>query len=144
MTVIIPLLKCQLALAQSDYAEVVNHANEFIHILENSGVHVGLADAYLYKAQGLLAQERYDLARQALTRADQIAEKLQARRIHWKILLALSDLEVRDNNEDKALQLRKDARRMLEYVVEHIPNREAQTSFVSLLQVSKLLSPNRL
>ena len=136
---IAPSLKCQLALAQAEFERVVEVATDFITTLEDSGVQVGLAEAHYYKAQGLLALEEFNSAQVVLAEAIQIAEGLQARRLQWLILLSMSQIESRLGNEDESRQLHKDARIILEEIIEHIPNNSLRKSFCGLAEVRSLL-----
>lgn len=139
VTVITPLLRCQLAVAEADYALVIDLATEFTQILENSGVRVGLADAYYYRAQGLLAQGKFDLAQHALTQANQVAESLQARRIQWQILLGMSKLMSQSGNEAASMRLLQDAHSTVEYIIKHIPDKTLRNSFTNFADVRSLL-----
>jgi tetratricopeptide (TPR) repeat protein len=139
-SLITPLVRCELALAQADYEQAMKHTDKFIAILEHSGVRIGLADAYFHKGQALLAQGNVEAARQALTQARLEAEELGARRIGWQILATLAEVEERLGNEQAALSLRQEGRVTLEYIIEHIPESEGQASFVMLPNVRQLLA----
>ena len=90
--------------------------------------------------QGLTrTKKRYDLAQQALTHAHQIAASLQARRIHWQILLNLSALADQFGDEAESAQLHQKAHAMLGNLVESIPDGEARTSFMRISQANNLL-----
>ena len=138
VTVIAPLLRCQLALAQSDYEGVVQQSSQFINVLQTSGVRVGLADAYFYKAQGLFAQEKLEHSRQALIYAHQIAESLQARRILWQILLRQSDIEARLGNNSESIHLRQEAKAILDHIVKTIPEGDMRASFIKLPEIRQI------
>lgn len=97
-------------------------------ILEMSDVRAWLADAYFYKTQGLIGQNKVELAQQTLTQADQIAENLQVRRIQWQILISMFELEAQLGYEAQYLELRQEARAVQVYVVEHIPDSELRNS----------------
>jgi DNA-binding SARP family transcriptional activator len=139
-SLITPLVRCELALAQADYEQAMKHTDKFIAILEHSRVRIGLADAYFHKGQALLAQGNVEAARQALTQARPEAEELGARRIGWQILATLAEVEERLGNEQAALSLRQEGRITLEYIIEHIPESEGQASFVMLPNVRQLLA----
>ena len=65
-TVITPLARCELALAQGWFEIALHISEQFIATLNNAGVRVGLAEAYYFRAQALLSQGRVTAARQSL------------------------------------------------------------------------------
>jgi tetratricopeptide (TPR) repeat protein len=139
-TLITPLLHCELAFAQAAYDQVVSRADQFITMLKRSGIRVGIADAYFYKGQALLAKGEIEAAYQALTQAYAIASDLGTSRIVWRILATLAEVENERGNEELATKLRHEARTTLEYIIEHIPEGELRASFVTLLEVKRLLA----
>jgi tetratricopeptide (TPR) repeat protein len=139
-TVITPLLHCELAFAQAAYDQVVSRAVQFITMLKRSGIRVGIADAYFYKGQALLAQGEIEAAYQALTQAYAIASDLGSSRLVWRILAALAEVENERGNEQLATKLRHEACTILEHIIEHIPEGELRASFVALPEVKRLLT----
>ena len=139
-TLITPLLSCELALTQAAYDQVMSRADKFIATLERSGIRVGIADAYLYKGQALMAQRKIDAAHQALTQAHTIASNLGASRIVWRILATLAEVENERGNAELAVELSHEAFTTLGYIIKHIPNGELRTSFVALPEVRQLLA----
>lgn len=139
-TLITPLLFCELTLAQAAYEQTMNHADQFIATIQRSGVRLGLADAYFYKGQALLAQGKIEAAYQALNQARTEADDLGSRRIGWQILATLAEIETQRSNSTAATSLRHEALATLEYIIEHIPEGELRASFMALPEVWQFLN----
>ena len=106
---------------------------------KTGGVRTTLPDACYIKGQALMATGEIDAARQTLIQAKVEAKALRARRIGWKILAILADLEAQLGNETAAIALRQEARTTLDYIIDHIPKGELRTSFMTRPEVNRLL-----
>jgi DNA-binding SARP family transcriptional activator len=134
-----PLFLAHLTLGLGDYDQTIFLADKLMALHETGGVRSTLADAYFIKGQALLATGEIDTARQTLIQAKVEAKALKARRIAWKILAALADLEAQQGNEPIADDHRHEARLTLESIINHIPEGELRASFMALPEVRRFL-----
>ncbi len=138
-SLMVPLWRCEVFLAQGEYAKVIDEADQFIASLEHSGIRLGLAEAYFYKGQSFFAQGQFEAAHQTLSRARDEAHVLGIRRMLWKILMLLADIEDSLNNQANAVELRREACSILDNVIEDIPDGEMRASFLVLPEVQALM-----
>jgi hypothetical protein len=133
----------ELALARQEHARVIELMHEFIARLRKYGVRPALPDALLLKGKALLAQNRMDEAREALTRSRAEAEALGSRRALWPALAALADPrldrgEAGRGNATEAQTLRQQAREIIHYIADHSPP-DLRASFLNLPEVRAVL-----
>jgi len=134
-----PLFLAYLTLGLGDYDQAIFLADKLISLYETGGLRSTLPDAYYVKGKARLGKGETEAAHHALTQARVEAMAIKARRIAWKILVALADMETRQGNEVTATDLRQEARTTLEYIIEHIPEGELRASFVALPGVKAMV-----
>ena len=78
-----------------------------------------LADEYWLRGRAEMALGHYDAAREALLKARETAEAQEERAVLWQILLSLADVEAACDNDDTVESLRDEARKVVDYIVEH-------------------------
>ena len=101
-----------------------------------------LADALRLKGQALLGLGRNEEALAALTEAKAQAEALDAPRILWPVLAALSSIERQAGNAAEAEKLLVAARKAVEYVADHAGTPELRASYLMQPHVQAALSPS--
>lgn len=136
----VPLADAELGLARREYARVVALMDEHIAFLRQAGLHAYLADALYLQGQALLAQGQTDRALDVLVEARAEAEALGARRILWRILFTLGQIEADRGHAAEAQALREQARTTVEAIANHIGATELRTSFLNQPQVQAVLS----
>jgi hypothetical protein len=87
-----------------------------------------LPEALYLQGKALQQLLRTDVARDRFLEARSEAEKMGARRILWRILLALSELE---EGPSRAGELRREARRLIATIADHIDQGDLQSSFLA-------------
>jgi tetratricopeptide (TPR) repeat protein len=136
----VPLADAELGLARREYARVIALMDEHIAFLRQAGLHAYLADALYLQGQALLAQGQTDRALDVLVEARAEAEALGARRILWRILFALGQIEAGRGHAAEAQALREQARTTVEAIANHIGAAELRTSFLNQPPVQAVLS----
>jgi len=96
-----------------------------------------LADEYWLRGRAALALEQNDAAREFLLKAKEAAEKQDERAILWKILETMSEVEKVSGNEALALQLRDQAKEVVNDIAAHAG--ELRDVFLSQPAVVQLL-----
>jgi hypothetical protein len=87
----------------------------------------------------LRAAGRAEDARSALEDARLEAESLGSRRSLWPILAELGELEASHGDQPAALELRRQAAEIIDYIAEHAGSAELAESFVSQPAVQDVL-----
>lgn len=115
-------------------------AQELTILFRRSGYLGFLAEILYYKALVYLALEDEDAARQVLSDALEIAESLEHRRILWQILATLSNI----TPSKEAARLRSQAKNVLTYIVDNVPEGEPRQVFLGQHRVRSFLEDSGL
>ncbi|MBA3534968.1 MAG: tetratricopeptide repeat protein [Ardenticatenales bacterium] len=110
----------EVALAAHRHDEALAASDDLLAYLRKTHTRVFVPDAFLLRAQTLLVQRQEDGARPALEEALAHAETLGSRRILWRILALLGELEEQQGNHEAAHARRQAAREHITYIVEQI------------------------
>jgi tetratricopeptide (TPR) repeat protein len=122
------------ALAQGDYPQALEAANEFINYVAAVHMRYMNADAFYLKGRALLETNRLAEASAAFAQAQREAESMGARRIEWQILMGQSALASQTGQPGHASALRRQAREIVSAIAAHTPDR-LRASFLALPQV---------
>jgi hypothetical protein len=114
------LARVELAIAQHDFERALTLANVFESDLRANHCRAFINEILYLKAQILITSEHED-AYSVLQQASAEAEQLNARIRWWRILLALSELEMKRGNASEAARLRAQARGIVQYIAAHTP-----------------------
>jgi len=129
-----------LALARRDYARAIALMDDLLAYLGRAKIRPFIPVAQYLKAQALLAQGYADDARRVLNQARAGAQAIGSRRSLWPILLALSEIEARQENHAQAEALRVEARAIIAHIADHCPP-DLRASFLTLPQVRQVINP---
>ena len=121
----------QIALAQRAYVRADHLAYDAMAWMRQNGIRTLVLDLLFMRAQALMGLEEREAARACLTEARTEAEALGSRRMAWRILAALSDIEAQDGNANEAATLRAEAREIVAYIADHCPP-DLRASFLQL------------
>lgn len=135
------LAQANLALAQGNYEQVHVLMDRLISEDRRRALRRSvLMEAYLFKAQALLAQGRPDVAgqilREALRREDLEEEHL----ISAQVLALLSDVEARWGNPARAAELRREAQDKIACIADQIEDPALQEAFLGLAYVRGIMA----
>jgi len=134
------LAEGELAFARRDYAGAVGVLDEFLARLQSLGIREPAMQALYLKGKVRLAQRDVDEAYEILEAARIEAESIGARSVLWPILAALSQLEAQRGNRDEAESLRRQARKIIEYIADHAGALELRESFLNLPDVRNVIT----
>jgi tetratricopeptide (TPR) repeat protein len=130
------IAEAELAIQQGDGDRALAATDDLISRLRQYGMRSELPEALYLEGGALLDLGQEEAARDRFREARAEAESLGVRRILWRILNALSRLET---DPIKSEQLRREAREVIAYVVDHIERDELRASFLSLPDVEAVV-----
>ncbi len=130
----------ELALRQGDPEFALREAEWSIDAFDKRGMLFPRADVLYLRGSALMALERYEEAREALTEADRIAEKIGSRRVRWRVLAALAELAQQEGREDRADRLREQAGQIVRFIADHSESQTQRESFLDQDHVKALLA----
>ncbi len=133
------LTAAEIALEQHDYREAIASMDQLIEGLEQHHIRSFIYEARYLKGLALLESDTIDAAYAVLQAAHAEAEALEARRMCWQILVALSRCEAARGNHASALSLRQQARNLATFMAEAIDRPALQEAFLGLPAVRDLL-----
>ncbi len=107
--------------------------------IRRAGVFLYLPEALWLQGKALLALNKPEEARQVLLEARIVAEETGARRVWWRILGALWELETAVGNPTTAQQHRRQAQEIITTVASHAGSDELRASFLAQPAVQRLL-----
>jgi tetratricopeptide (TPR) repeat protein len=125
------LIDGELALRQKDYERVLGTTDELLATLGRYGMRRYLPNGLYLQGQGLLAQGQMEAAHARWLEARAVAEAIGSRRMLWRVLFALSQLEP---NPTEAERLHQQAREIVAYIADHTPA-DLRDSFLGLPEV---------
>lgn len=135
---ILLLAKCRLALAQADLHAGQTFAESAVALTQNYKIAQFLPEALFLKGKSSSMQGDPAMARMALEQARTEAEKLGSRRLLWRILAALAEIE---SDKKKSTALTAEARRIVEYIANHITRDDLRKAFVRLTELGGVVIP---
>lgn len=134
------LCGAELALAEGRFADAISHSRRMTEKMRVLGIRDFLAEILLRQGRAYLGLEEWDAATSVLKEAEQVARFTISRFALWEILAALSELETRRSNPERAGALRNEARDIVEWLTQHAPA-EFQATFRAQPKVQALFKP---
>lgn len=132
----INIAEAELALQQNGYDEAISVANRWLPMLRQNGVQIYIPNMLHIRSQAQLALNQKEAAVESLLEARSIAEEIGSRRMLWLVLFALSQLEADPIEADN---LRQQARRIIEYIADHIDETDLREVFLNHPDVRAVL-----
>ena len=132
-------IDAELKLAQSKPEAAADVGNEYFAYLEETKLSPFRPDALYIKGRARLDQDRAAEAAEVLVTARTEAEGLGARRILWKILVALAEANESLGHDEKAIELRDEASQVIHYLAGQIEEQSLRDSFLQRPAVRALL-----
>jgi tetratricopeptide (TPR) repeat protein len=129
----------EVQLAQKQFADSISNIDIFLEKLSGVKFRSLEIDAAYLKGRALIGLERFDEAEAILLEAKQLAEKIGSRRNLWRILIALSEIQMKRGNEMAAYKLKQQARQIIEAIAAHIDQIDLRESFINLPHIHVVL-----
>lgn len=130
----------ELALARQEYADAGAAADALLaHVRENRRARVAVPETLYLKAQALRGLHQSDQALATLDEARGEAQAMGTRRMLWRILAAIGEIEAARGNAANAHAARAEARGVIEYIAAHAPM-ELRESFLNLPDVRAVVN----
>ena len=133
------LIQAEFAMAAGSHQKSLEPLDELISLVRQNQIRLFLPDALHVRARVLRAGGRAEDARLALEDARQEAESLGSRRTLWPILAELGELAAGRGDQPAALELRRQAAEVIDYITEHTGSADLVESFVNQPVVQDVL-----
>jgi len=127
----------QLALARGEHQRALAAAEGLLRRLREYGMRSGLPEALYWQAKALMGLGQNDDARDRLLEARAEAEATGSRRILWRVLEALSQLE---GGAARAEQLHREALQVIGFIAGHIDREDLRATFLGQPDVQAVIS----
>jgi tetratricopeptide (TPR) repeat protein len=144
--VYVGLSDIEIGLARKDPAQALAAADALLDFFKQLLFRPAIPEVLYLKGEAFLMQGDVERAIQVLTDAHTQAEALGSRRMLWRILFALSEIERQRGNAEEARSFRALARELVEYIAAHTPDSSAalgtslRESFLKQPTVKSVLS----
>jgi len=129
--------KAALSLAQSQPQRALEDIRTIAEKARQNGVRHFLPEALLIQGRALGAMDKLNQAGDVLQDARLTAEEIGQRRVLWRILAEMAEIEDRRGNGDTAGTYLYQARHVIDYIVEHSGS-ELRSSFLSMPEVQAI------
>ncbi|MFA9405707.1 MAG: hypothetical protein ACERKX_07795, partial [Anaerolineales bacterium] len=129
----------RLAFLEEDFERVIRIADDWINSSDVVGQRVFFADALHAKARAHFAQGDIEKGKTHLDLAKAEAEGLLARRELWQILATESEILDQEGNLDGAEAARNEARKHLDFILDHIQDPALKMGFQEIPKVRSIL-----
>ena len=117
----------QLALARGEHRRGLAAAEDLLLHLREYGMRSGLPEALYLQARALMGLGQPEDGRDRLLEARIEAEAIGSRRILWRVLEALGQLE---GDAGRAEELHREALQVIDYIAEHIDREDLRATFL--------------
>jgi DNA-binding SARP family transcriptional activator len=133
---VVALAEAELALRREEFDEALEVTTALLAELRQYGMRLHMAHSLYLHAEALRGENQDEAARNRLLEARAEAEAMGSRWMLWRILHALSQLEV---SSIQAELLRQQAQEIVEHIAEHIQEAALRASFLNLPEVRAVL-----
>jgi class 3 adenylate cyclase/tetratricopeptide (TPR) repeat protein len=123
----VPLADGELALKQGDYERVMKVTDALLSKLREFGMRCHYPRVLYMQGRALLGLGQEQEARGRWLESRSEAEAIGSRRVQWRVLLALSQIQP---DPAEAERLRSQARQVVDYIAEHIDQEDLRRSFL--------------
>jgi len=131
--------KLQLSTAQNDYVGVLNMAPAFLTRIRGFSMHLFIPEVLYILARAQRALGQVEAAGESLEQGRVEAEKMGASWDSWQILDALAEIETERGNTRAGDAWREQARDIIAYIAERVPQPSMRDSFLASVQVRKII-----
>ena len=128
----------EITLRSNQFDRVLAMGDEYIAALQDAGLHATLPAAFYFRALAFQAKGEVEAAKQALQTARAEAEAMTSRRMLWRILAELAQVEEQLGNTAEAQKLRRLAQEPIQYIADHAGSPERRDSFLALVSEHQL------
>jgi len=127
----------QLALARGEHQRGLAAAEGLLLRLREYGMRSGLPEALYLRATALMGLGEHQGARDRLLEARAEAEAIGSRRILWRVLEALSQLE---GGAERVEQLHREALQVIGFIADQIDREDLRAAFLAQPDVQAVIS----
>lgn len=127
-----------LLMHKGQFADALEALNQILAIMDRLQIVFCRPEFMFRKANTLIALGRQDEALALLKDTAALCERIESRRILWRIYALVADLQSKFGHPAEADQARRKARESLDFLMEHLPG-ELRQSFLQLPAVVGLL-----
>jgi DNA-binding SARP family transcriptional activator/predicted ATPase len=131
--------EAELGLRLGDFGRALDAAENLLGRLRRYNMRSGLPEAYYLQGEALLASGQRERAREQLLEARRVAEELGSRRMLWRVLSALAELE---SEPAVAGRLRNQAQELVEAIASEVEPENLQRLFLDQPDVRAILQDN--
>ena len=139
-----PMAKVELGLATGHPEEGLSLLERVCTENEESGLGFFLADAFHLLGDAYMALNQRDKAVEALERGLAVARKMGSLRTEWAIRADLADQLDTGGDIDQAQFHRREARRILAFILDHLGNDSLKSKFIATARARRLLKDETL
>jgi predicted ATPase/class 3 adenylate cyclase len=132
------LAECYLHILKGEYEDAARRAIEFKDNLQKSGVHFLNAELLMLSGKAHLMLEEYQLAHDALLKAEQASKGIGSHRTLWQIYYYLGVNERQQGNLDEALGYFHQSQEIGGYILERIDEPEMKKLFLARVEIQSL------
>ncbi len=121
------LCNAQFALAEKRFEDALTAARPMVEQMRALGVYYFLPELVWSLAQAHLGLREWDAAEKFLREAEALARHMRARFVLWEILAAMSEMETRRGDLERANVLKNEAREIIEWLADAAPEELRET-----------------
>ena len=126
--------------AKKDFKRVLEYDLNSHGLAEGLSGDIILPDLLRMKGQALIALDRIDEAREALVKAQEIAEVCGSRFILWRVLYESSRVTAIEGRQEDEEQLLLQCRGLVDYIADHCGRPEVREGFLNHPVMRKALA----
>ena len=118
---LLPLARADLDAAGGEHAKAALRLEQALDEYKRVGLHIRLPEGYFMLGQARMAQADWVRAAAAFTAGMEIAAQMGSRRNFWRLLAALSEVNIKQGNLAAAEKFRAQARAEIEFIAARTP-----------------------
>ena len=130
--------QCYLYLEKGDYKNAIDYTTGFMNSLTDTGALFLNAELLMILGIAHLEQQRLDDAKTKFQQGLEAAENLGSRKVLWQINYHLGRMYLEQRNAAEANAYFQQAKKNVEFILDHIQNSDLRSSFLDKPQIQEL------